>query len=80
MSQSLATATAGGQTGPAKTFASLSLPNVKLLRLDFAASSGRIDWVTNDGKPRTLDFDLILTTTVTDSIATLVHTLTIAGA
>lgn len=78
--QSLATATVGGQTGPAKTFASLALPNVKQLNLDFAASSGRVNWVTNDGRPRTLDFDLILTTTLTDTITSLVNAITIAGA
>lgn len=80
MSHSSATATAGGQTGAAVTFASLALPNVTLLTLDFRASVGHIEWVTTGGKPRSLDFDLVLTTTLTDTISSLVNTLVISGA
>lgn len=81
MSQSSATATAGGQVGPAKTFSSLALPNVQRLDLNFAASTGTIYWYpTGSGVLRSINFDLVLTTTLTDSIASLVNTLVISGA
>lgn len=78
MSQTSASATASGQTGPAKTFTSLALPAVQLLSLDFQRGVGHIEWNAAQGK-RTLDFDLVLTTTLTDSISSLVNTLVISG-
>jgi len=79
MSQSLATATAGGRQGPALAFTALALPNVQSLTLNFNASVGRIHWITNAGQPRALEFDLTLTTTLTDTISNLVNTLVISG-
>lgn len=79
MSQSSALATATGKVGPALTFTSLALNPVKSLNLNFAASTGHITWVTPEGKPREMFFDLVLTTTLTDTISNLVNTLVISG-
>ena len=74
-----ATATLTGQTGPAVVFTSVSAPNVTYLSLDFNASVGYIKWIGPAGQPRTLEFDLVKTTTLTDTIAALLHTLVVAG-
>jgi len=74
-----ATATASGRTGPGSAFSSLALANVQSLTLDFARAVGRIEFLAVGGKPRTLDFDLVLTTTLTDTISSLVNTLVISG-
>jgi hypothetical protein len=79
MSQSSASATLSGKVGPALTVTAAALPNVQLLTLDFRASVGHIEWYAVGGKPRTLDFDLILTTTLTDTITSLVNVLVVAG-
>ena len=80
MSQNSATATVGGKVGPALTVTSLAVPNVQSLTLNFAASRGTITWYpTGSGVLRTLDFDLILTTTLTDTISSLVNTLVVSG-
>lgn len=78
MSQTSASATVTGTTGPAKAFTTLALPSVQLLTLDFRASVGHIEWYTTGGKPRTLDFDLTATTTLTDTITSLVNVLAIS--
>ena len=74
-----ATATLTGQTGPAVVFTSIAATNVTFLSLDFNASVGYIKWIAANGQTRTLDFDLVKTTTLTDTIAALLHTIVIAG-
>jgi hypothetical protein len=80
MSQSLANLTLGGKTGPAQTMTAIPLANISRLDLDFAASRGTVYQSANAaGQPRRIEFDLILTTTLTDTITALVNVIAIAG-
>jgi hypothetical protein len=79
-SQVTANLTLSGKTGPALTISSASLPGVSRLDLDFAASRGTAylpGGVT--GSPKKVEFDLVLTTTLTDTITSLVNAITVAG-
>lgn len=80
MAQTVANLTLGGKTGPAVTMASLPFANISRLDLDFAANRGTVYQSNNaSGQPRRVEFDLILTTTLTDTITSLVNVLAIAG-
>ena len=80
MSQSVANLTLSGKSGPAQTMTSIALSNIARLDLDFTASRGTV-FVNNavNGQPRRVDFDMILTTTLTDTVATLIHTMVVSG-
>jgi hypothetical protein len=80
MSQVTANVTLSGQTGPAKTMSSVSLANASRLDLDFAASRGTVYAPGVNGQPRKVEFDMVLTTTLTDTITSLVNAIAIAGA
>lgn len=79
MSQSSGSATLSGKVGPALALTSLAVSNIRLLCLDFDHSVLHVEWMTNQGKLKTIDIDMILTTTLTDSIASLVHTIVASG-
>ena len=80
MSQSVANVTLSGKSGPAQTMTTLSFPAIDRLELDFRMSRGTL-FTSNSisGSPRRVEFDLILTTTLTDTITSLVNAVTIAG-
>ena len=80
MSQSVANLTLSGKSGPAQTMTTIAVPNISRLDLDFAASRGTV-YANNavNGQPRKIEFDMIVTTTLTDTITSLVNTLVIAG-
>jgi len=79
MAQSTANLTLSGKTGPAQAMSSVSLQNLSALNLNFGASRGTAFFVTTSGQSRAVDFDMVLTTTLTDTITSLVHAITIAG-
>jgi hypothetical protein len=79
MSQSSANLTLSGKTGPAQTMTTLSFSGINQLELNFAASRGTVFFVNTAGQSRRVEFDMVVTTTLTDTITSLVHALTIAG-
>jgi len=79
-SQVTANITLSGRTGPSLAMSSVSLANASRLDLDFAASRGTV-YVSNptNAQPKKVEFDLVLTTTLTDTITALVNAIAIAG-
>ena len=79
-SQTTATATLTGRTGANQLMSALALGSISQLNLNFAATRGTII-ISNptNGQPRTIEFDMSVTTTLTDTITSLVHALTISG-
>ena len=67
------------QTGPAILTGSIPFSNVERIELNFQTQTGRIEWNTAQGVNKFIEWDLSLTTTLTDTITNFAHVFTISG-
>jgi len=74
-----ASGTVTGQVGPAMLSGSIPFQNVRTVLLDFDHDIGQIVWVTSQGETKRIEWDLSLTTTLTDVITSFAHVFTISG-
>jgi len=79
MAQSLGTATLTGRTGPSLIFTAIPAPNLRRVEINLEDSLGRAEWIDNSGAQRFVEWDLVLTTTLTDTIAALLNTIVVSG-
>jgi hypothetical protein len=78
MPQSSGSATLTGRTGPGVLMTAIPAPNLRIVTLDFTHSVMHVEFVNANGE-QSVDLDMILTTTLTDTIATLIHTIVTGG-
>jgi len=74
-----ASGTIVSQTGPALATGTIPFSNVERIELNFQSQIGRIEWNTAQGVNKFIEWDLSLTTTLTDTITNFAHVFTISG-
>lgn len=71
-------ATVGGKTGAAQTITSAAITGITSLTIN--VSNGVMTILYNPGTgPKRIELDFVLTTTLTDSISSLVNTVVVSG-
>ena len=73
-----ANATVTGRTGVGQLISSAAITGIKKITIDIGSSVMSIDFDKGRG-PQHLELDFVLTTTLTDTISSLVNTIVVSG-